>query len=518
MVDERTVRIVRQLRDEFPIFAEKSLKIRNKSGKVVPFKLNKAQVYVNNLIAQQKRERGYVRLLNLKSRQQGFSTLYAGRGYHNTVFNAGYVATVIAHSQKTSDELFSKVQTFQENINLPIKTIKSSAKEIVFDGLNSTYSVMTAGSKEIGRGHTINYLHASEAPFWENAEGHVAGLLQSVPSGKFIENTEVFFESTANGASGVFYNMWQEALAGQNDYAAVFVPWFMTDEYAVTPNDDFTLTADELDYKKLYKLSDAQMAWRRGKIKELGNSLETFQQEYPANATEAFLTSGTSFISPSDVIAARRYQGNIINPIGMPKIGGLDMAFSSDGDRTILAVRCGREITHIEQWTPTSEHGALVQMIMSAFERYSLDALFIDAGNGGKAVYDWLRTIAPQLATKVFPINFGGAATNSDIYHNKRAEMIDRLRQWLADAPCKIPNSDDVQSDFLAVEREIDAPRPELTLKSKQLIRKKYGKSTDILDACALLFAQPDSYIYARSAAEEVYNDYYQETVGMHGY
>ena len=521
-MDKEALDVVRLLYGDFPKFAATSLKIKNKSGQLVPFKLNAAQLYVNDLIEKQKREKGYVRVLNLKARQQGFSTLYSGRGYHHTAFNSGKKAVVIAHSQDTADELFNKVQTFQNNINLPIETTRASAKEIVFDGLNSSFSVMSAGSKEIGRGHTINYLHASETPFWQNAEMHIAGLLQAVPSGKYINGTEVIFESTANGASGVFYNMWQEAVAGKSDYLAIFVPWYMTEEYTTEPLPDFTLNEEEKEYQTIYNLSLGQMAWRREKIRDLNNDLDKFKQEYPANATEAFITSGTSFINPDDVIAARRYQGNIINPIGTPIIGGLDLSFSRDGDRTILAVRCGAEIKSIEQWPNTDDDGERVSLIMQAFQRHNLDLLFLDKANGGNTIHRWLKTVAPEIANKIIPIDFGGASIDPTLYHNKRAEMAERLRYWYSDRPCKTPDSDDLQSDVLALEKA-NAPRVQLTMKSKDEIKKTHKKSTDILDACLLLFAQPDHYVFSRinTSYQTPYtghNNMDTTPVGRHGY
>jgi hypothetical protein len=521
MVDCQTIDIVKKLHDDFPTFTETCLKIKDKSGTLIPFKLNTVQRYVHNLIEKQKAEKGYVRVLNLKSRQQGLSTMIGGRGYHKTAFNAGQKAVVIAHSQDTANELFNKIQIYQSNINLPIKTTRASAKEIVFDGLNSSFSVMSAGSKEIGRGHTINFLHASETPFWDNAEMHIAGLLQAVPSGDFIYGTEIIFESTANGASGVFYNMWQEAMAGKSDYIAIFVPWFMSEEYTQVVPEGFILDSEEENYKNIYNLTLGQMVWRRQKIKDLGNDLDKFKQEYPANAVEAFRTSGVSFINPTDVLEARHYKGNIITPIGAPIIGGLDLSFSSDGDRTIFAMRVANEIKVIEQWPNTDETGELVTMITEVFNRYNLDMLFIDAGAGGKVVYNWLKTVAPMLAIRVIPIDFGGKSTNPDLYHNKRAEMSDRLRQWFINKPCKIPNSDDLQSDILALERKKDAPRHQLTMKSKAEIRKTHHKSTDILDACLLLFAQPDHYVYSRMNTQQVPHYGYdgnQSKVGRHGY
>ena len=104
------------------------------------------------------------------------------------------------------------------------------------------------------------------------------------------EGTEVILESTANGAAGEFYRIFQGAMAGENEYIPVFIPWFVTSEYRRDPGEGFVLTLEEEKYKKEYDLDDAQMFWRRIKIGESGE--RKFRQEYPATAEEAFLVSG----------------------------------------------------------------------------------------------------------------------------------------------------------------------------------------------------------------------------------
>lgn len=64
-------RILQRLKDDFEHYAPRCLKIRSKSGQILPFTLNKAQAYIHARIEQQRRELGYVRAIVLKGRQQG---------------------------------------------------------------------------------------------------------------------------------------------------------------------------------------------------------------------------------------------------------------------------------------------------------------------------------------------------------------------------------------------------------------------------------------------------------------
>ena len=70
-MDEVEKNIRRKLRDDFTHYSNKCLKIRSKSGEILPFKLNTAQRYIHDKVEQQRRETGKVRAIILKGRQQG---------------------------------------------------------------------------------------------------------------------------------------------------------------------------------------------------------------------------------------------------------------------------------------------------------------------------------------------------------------------------------------------------------------------------------------------------------------
>ena len=56
-------------------YIEKYIKIRNKANKIIDFKLNKPQQKLYNVIKEQKQQNKPVRIIILKARQMGFSTL-----------------------------------------------------------------------------------------------------------------------------------------------------------------------------------------------------------------------------------------------------------------------------------------------------------------------------------------------------------------------------------------------------------------------------------------------------------
>jgi len=282
-----------EYRDDFKKFSEDRLKIITKDAAqgYIPFKFNKAQQKIHDAVEKQLKKKGRVRVLILKARQQGISTYTAGRVFWKTLYTPYTRSVVLAHDSATSDALFTMSKQFIERMpdDTAPELVKSNAKEIKFAHNDSGFRLYTAGSPEAGRGTTPTILHCSEVAFWQNQEKILAGLFQGVSS---ADGTEIILESTANGASGSFYEMWKKAEQGLNDYVSVFLPWYMTLEYTMEASNNFVRTKEEESLVELYNLNNDQLYWRRMKIGESG--VTKFAQEYPATSEEAFQVSGAN--------------------------------------------------------------------------------------------------------------------------------------------------------------------------------------------------------------------------------
>lgn len=285
-------------------FIEQYLKIRDKKARLVDFKLNAAQEKLYNTIAGQYREGRPIRAIILKARQMGFSTLTEGMIFKDTATQANISSGIVAHEAVATDNLFRMSKRYYENLDGDLKPeLKASnAKELIFDFANGNSSIkcMTAGNGSIGRSDTFQNLHISEYAFWPANKGEIlTGLLQAVPN---EPNTMVIIESTANGYDD-FKDIWDKAVAGENDFAPVFCAWWEHEEYRM-PYSGFELTGEEQEQKWLYGLSDEQLAWRRWCIKNnCRGDTELFRQEYPACPEEAFLMSGRPVFNNEKVMA-----------------------------------------------------------------------------------------------------------------------------------------------------------------------------------------------------------------------
>lgn len=300
-------------------YIENYIKIRDKKGNVVPLKLNEPQLKYYNVIKKLYIERKPIRIIILKARQMGFSTETEGIIFKNVVTHHNYNAGIVAHKEDSTTNLFNMSKRMLEYLPEDIKPEqkKSNAKELVFNnsegtGLDSKIKCMTAGGKGIGRSDTFTALHLSELAFWEgNKKETMTGLLQAVPN---TPDSMIIIESTANGYE-YFKEMWDSAVAGENDFYPLFVGWNELDEYSM-PYTGFTLTQDEIDLKEKYHLTLEQLTWRRWCIKNnCSNDINQFKQEYPICPEEAFLSTGHCYFDKQNII-------NRINTAPEPLVRG----------------------------------------------------------------------------------------------------------------------------------------------------------------------------------------------------
>lgn len=299
-------------------YIESCLKIKTKSGTVVPFRLNDAQRKLYAVAKRQQDAGKPVRLIILKARQLGFSTLTEGLIFHACATRRNVNALIVAHREDATANLFRMSKLFYDELPAPVKPMlrASNAQELVFEnpsklrgerearpGLRSRIRCATAGGRGIGRSDTLQCVHLSEYAFWpDGADGKastLAGILQAVPS---LPGTMVVIESTANGFED-FKERWDAAVAGENDFEPVFFAWFENPDYSMPVVPGTEWTPEERDLKAAYQLTDGQLQWRRWCIaNNCGGSLDMFRQEYPASPGEAFLHSGTGVFDNEQIV------------------------------------------------------------------------------------------------------------------------------------------------------------------------------------------------------------------------
>ena len=262
---------------------EQHLKIREKRGELALIRLNKAQREYSRVA------RGAKKNIVLKARQVGMTTYLAARFFFQTITRKGILTMLVAHNREAAEEIFRIVHRFWNNLDDelrtgPLKTSHSSARELVFPHLDSTFAV-TLADDNAGRGRTIQNLHCTEVSRWGNdAEEALASVRAAV-----VPNGEIVLESTANGAWGPFYQEWQQA--EETGYAKHFFPWWFEGSYvAETGPTPLLLTEEETALVNEHpELKPEQIAWRRQEWTRLRGLAP---QEFAEDAVTCFRASG----------------------------------------------------------------------------------------------------------------------------------------------------------------------------------------------------------------------------------
>jgi len=476
---ELTKKFFVKCRDDFPFFARKSLNIRDKEGSVQKLYLNQAQLHIHDRLQKQKQTKGYIRAIILKGRQQGVSTYVQARFLWRLLHSRGLKAFILTHLASATKNLFDMTKRYVKGLPLYKPTLgNSNVNEMQFSGLECGYKVGTAGSQGIGRSDTLQLFHGSEVAFWDNAESHLAGILQTVPD---TQGTEIILESTANGTGNIFHTMCMEASIGNNDFELIFVPWTMQSEYAIFEGEDLVLTDEEKIIQDRYKINEGQLRFRRKKVSQLGD-VRRFRQEYPFSIQDAFVAdTETSFITVTELDKANRPE----NPIQSDKEGALILGIDPSGkgkDLTAYAFRCGRILAECDTLPKRMDTMEQVGDLAKLIDRISPDKVFVDIGGVGAPIYDRLKERGYRM---VQGINFGAKPDDQERYANKRAEMYDRLKRWFNDPPCQIPNSQQLDAELMMMEESLNSSG-KLQLSPK----KNLAFSPNLADAFALTFAQ----------------------------
>jgi len=299
-VNQKLKAVRKRLLLDFPFYANSALKIRTKAGEIAPLKLNPAQQILDEAVQKQLKSEGKIRIIILKARQQGLSTYTGGYLYFSVSQQKARKAMVITHHADSTRALFDLTKRYHEHCPDILKphTKYSSRRELSFDVLDSSYVVATAGGDSVGRGETLTHVHASELAFWpkSSAQDIWNGLAQAVPN---TAGTTVFIESTANGVTGTYHDLWVGAKEGTNGFIPVFIPWYVDPTYIEDVPSNFEQTPEEQELADKYDLSDAQLMFRRRKVAQ--NGIDLFKQEYPSEPEEAFLTTGRPVFNPEQL-------------------------------------------------------------------------------------------------------------------------------------------------------------------------------------------------------------------------
>ena len=504
---ETTAERAKRWKEDFRLYARDVFQVLDKGGSAVPFAFNPAQVLIHEAIEAWKKEHGgRLEVTEVKGRQVGSSTYFVGRNTH-ACMTRPTIALTLAQDDDTSKKLGRMVDRFQQfsSPDHVRRMVRRSDHEKHW-GNGSIYEARTSSTDKGGRGGTVQRMHLTEVAYFDRAEETMKGALQQLSE---LPGTELVVESTARGPVGAFYNLWREAADPSSDVLPIFVPWFVMPEYQRAVPDGFVLDTvppndyapSESDYAEEHGLSLAQMAWRRGKIRELGSTgadgVLQFQHEYPATPEEAFeASSSNAFINPRLVEAARK-RNTLLDRLAMqhPLVIGVDPAPAHGNSATAVAWRRGSICYRLERWRgmdPEQLAAKLIRILQNDLPA----RVEVDESEGvGHHLVTSLRRLAPG-AGRLVGTKFGGKPDDRSRYLNKRSEMWSRMAVWLANdasIPDEVarPGVPTLAQELMTPER-VDNHHRLIQMESKDSMRRRGVPSPDGADALALTFARPE--------------------------
>lgn len=167
----------------------------------------------------------------------------------------------------------------------------------------------------------------------------------------------------------------------------------------------------------------------------------------------------------------------------------VDAAREGD-DRSAIATKIGRDCTmplKIFRGLDGPQLGMQVLMYANELKQKGIPRVYInlDYTGVGASPYDWLKDKVQHL-NKVISAS---QSTNPQRWANKRAEMWDKMRDFIRDDGV-IPKSEELAEDLCIPEKLIDQ-KGRLLLESKDSMKRRGMNSPDTADALALCFAIP---------------------------
>ena len=220
----------------------------------------------------------------------GSSTIIAAYYFWKTHFTPNLKTLVAAHTAEAAQEIFTIYTTFYEYLPPWMKIgqfalMKDNVKAMRY--VHGGGIRVTTASSPSARGGTPHQLHLSEFAHYTNMEVTIGAIMASLPDGCTIVK-----ETTANGLNDA-YGAWTE----DDGTCKVFFPW-MADPSYVRSKKPRRTPKEMTRYRKEHNLTKEQFYWACNAFYErCAGQWKLWNQEFPATAEMAFVSSGDRFFS-----------------------------------------------------------------------------------------------------------------------------------------------------------------------------------------------------------------------------
>lgn len=331
-----------RMKYDFEFWAAKTACIKEKtSWRLMPFVLNRPQRRVLALLEDDRMAARPIRLIMLKARQWGGSTLVQMyMAWMQLCIHPNWNSAICCQHKDTSATIrgmYSRLfESYPEEYGPDgkrpaFKSFERSANISEIVGRGARVTLGSAERHDAFRGSDIAMAHLSETAFWPETPGRMPGdvirsIAGSVPE---LPDTMIVIESTANGVGNFFHSEWCRAVKGASDKRPVFVPWHEIEIYSEEVADPLALYDSFDTYEQelwdKHGCTLEQIAWFRKKRLTFSD-LDSMMAEFPTTADEAFVSTGCDVFPTESVENLRK---NCTDPQSVGEVTG--GAYIEDG-------------------------------------------------------------------------------------------------------------------------------------------------------------------------------------------
>lgn len=307
-------------KENFEKWCEDCVKISDKlTGCSVPFRLNSAQKKVLNVMEEMRRTGKPIRLILLKARQWGGSTLIQMyMAWMQLVRHSGRNSLICAHYKDAAANIRGMYTRLLREYPEEMKTdnakmwsflpYEKSANINYIASRDCCVAIATALSPNALRGGNFSMAHLSEVAFWDDGDSTTAEQIVRTVAGSIpmTADSMIVMESTANGQNNFFHSEWVRAVEGKSDKVPVFVAWHEIEIYSKPLDDEQKrLLLSELDDYERNLMTNLgvdinHVAWYHDKRREYSSHYQ-MMSEYPSTPHEAFVASGSKLFSHDEL-------------------------------------------------------------------------------------------------------------------------------------------------------------------------------------------------------------------------
>lgn len=324
--DVLPVLMTHRLQYDFELWCYMGVRIRTKDGTIMPLLLNRPQRRYAELLMNEFFARRPLRIVLLKARQWGGSTLtQAFFAWVQLYHRSGWNAAVVTDVQDQARHILGMYRTLAEHYPMGSITFSSyrGAQNVQYVQEADAYvGVASVQNPNAVRSYTYHMLHLSEVGLWPStevtsAEDLAQSLLAGLPERPY---TACVMESTAKGVGNYFHKKWQQAERGESNFKPLFVPWFEIEDYRLEVEEKEAFVESWDKYEQMLWTLGATIegiAWYRRKSRDFPTRWR-MQSEFPSTAAEAFQSTGDRYFSAPAVLLQR--ESNVRRPALMARI------------------------------------------------------------------------------------------------------------------------------------------------------------------------------------------------------